>query len=103
MDRFFNEHDPYNRPTTGTQSGGIGQWWPGGYEIFDIAAREIYEAQGHPMPKSGKLGPQDQNPIQTSYQNYAIQIQNLWNGFNKPALIGECGWDHTYYEPGMPG
>jgi len=103
IDRYFNEHDPYGRPTTGTQSGGIRQWWPGGYKIFDIAAREIYEAQGHPMPKSGKLGPNDENPLQLSYRNYAIQTQNLWKGFHKPAIIGECGWDHTYYEPGMPG
>ncbi len=111
VDAFFNEHDPYGRPTTGTQSGGIGQWWPEGYKIFDIAAREIYEAQGHPMPKSGKpavsvagkLGPNDENPLQFSYRNYATQTQALWNGFGKPAIIGECGWDHTYYEPGMPG
>ncbi len=103
MDAFFNEHDPYGRPTTGTQSGGIGQWWPGGYKIFDIAAREIYEAQGHPMPKSGKLGCDDENPLQLSYRNYATQAQNLWKGFDKPAIVGECGYDHTYYEPGMPG
>jgi hypothetical protein len=103
MDAFFNEHDPYGRPTTGTQSGGIGQWWPGGYKIFDIAAREIYEAQGHPMPKSGKLGCDDENPLQFSYRNYATQTQNLWKGFDKPAIVGECGYDHTYYEPGMPG
>jgi hypothetical protein len=103
MDAFFNEHDPYGRPTTGTQSGGIGQWWPGGYTIFDIAAREIYEAQGHPMPRSGKLGCDDENPLQFSYRNYATQVQNLWKGFDKPALVGECGYDHTYYEPGMPG
>ena len=99
---FFKEHDPYGRPTTGTQSGGIGQWWPGGYRIFDIASREIYEAQGHPMPKSGKLGLQDESPLRYSYNNYAAQIQALWSGFAKPAMIGECGWDHTYYEPGMP-
>ncbi|MHC4144317.1 MAG: DUF5060 domain-containing protein [Planctomycetota bacterium] len=103
MDEYFNRHDPYGRPTTGTQSGGIGQWWPGGYRIFDIAAREIYEAQGHPMPKSGKLGPDDDSPIQSSYRNYATQMQKLWDGFDKPAMIGECGWDHTYHEPGMPG
>jgi hypothetical protein len=103
IDRYFNEHDPYGRPTTGSQSGGIGQWWPGGYKIFDISNREIYEAQGHPIPKSGKLGPNDENPLQLSYRNYATQTQNLWNGFHKPAIIGECGWDHTYYEPGMPG
>ncbi|MCL4179224.1 MAG: DUF5060 domain-containing protein [Verrucomicrobia bacterium] len=100
---FFKQHDPYGRPTTGTQSGGIGQWWPGGYRIFDIAAREIYEAQGHPMPKSGKLGPGDEDPLRSSYRNYAVQTQKLWEGFDKPAIIGECGWDHTYYEPGMPG
>ena len=103
VDEYFNKHDPYGRPTTGTQSGGIGQWWPEGYKIFDIAGREIYEAQGHPMPKSGKLGPNDESPLQLSYRNYAIQTENLWNGFHKPAIIGECGWDHTYYEPGMPG
>ena len=103
MDQYFNAHDPYGRPTTGTQSGGIGQWWPEGYEIFDIASREIYEAQGHPMPKSGKLGPDDESPIQLSYRNYATQTRNLWNGWHKPAMVGECGWDHTYYEPGMPG
>jgi hypothetical protein len=103
VDEYFNKYDPYSRPTTGTQSGGIGQWWPGGYEIFDIAAREIYEAQGHPMPKSGKLGPNDENPLQYSYRNYATQVRNLWDGFHKPAIVGECGWDHTYYEPGTPG
>ena len=54
MNDFFHAHDPYGRPTTGTQSGGIDQWWPEGYRIFDIAAREIYEAQGHPMPPGGK-------------------------------------------------
>jgi hypothetical protein len=103
MDAFFNEHDPYGRPTTGTQSGGIGQWWPNGYKIFDIAAREIYEAQGHPMPKTGKVDPGDESPLRYSYRNYATQTQNLWKGFDKPALVGECGWDHTYYEPGTPG
>jgi hypothetical protein len=103
VDEYFNKYDPYGRPTTGTQSGGIGQWWPGGYEIFDVAAREIYEAQGHPMPKSGKLGPNDESPLQYSYRNYATQVKNLWDGFHKPAIVGECGWDHTYYEPGMPG
>ncbi|MCU0916052.1 MAG: DUF5060 domain-containing protein [Planctomycetes bacterium] len=103
VDAFFNEHDPYGRPTTGTQSGGIGQWWPGGYKIFDIAAREIYEAQGHPIPRSGKVDPNAESPLRYSYRNYATQTQNLWKGFEKPALVGECGWDHTYYEPGMPG
>lgn len=103
VDAYFGEHDPYGRPTTGTQSGGIGQWWPEGYEIFDVAAREIYEAQGHPMPKSGKVLATEESPLRYSYRNYAAQTQALWSGFQKPAMVGECGWDHTYYEPGMPG
>lgn len=102
VDRYFHEHDPYGRPTTGTQSGGIGQWWPAGYRIFDVAAREIYEAQGHPMPKTGKPKAGD-SPLRYSYRNYAKQTRALWDGFHKPAMIGECGWDHTYYEAGMPG
>jgi hypothetical protein len=55
------------------------------------------------MPKSGKVDPSDESPLRYSYRNYATQTQNLWKGFQKPALVGECGWDHTYYEPGMPG
>lgn len=100
---WLKANDPYSRPTTGTRSGGIKEWWPGGYQIFDIAAREIYEAQGHPAPQSGKPHPLDENPLKFSYSNYARQAQDLWSGFAKPAIIGECGWDHTFYEPTMPG
>ena len=100
---WLQENDPYHRPTTGTRSGGIKEWWPGGYQIFDIAAREIYEAQGHPMPPGGKPNLISENPLRFSYLNYAKQTQDLWNGFHKPAIIGECGWDHTYHEPAMPG
>jgi hypothetical protein len=100
---WLKASDPYGRPTTGTQSGGIKQWWPAGYQIFDIAAREIYEAQGHPFPQSGKPDPASENPLRISYLNYAKQTQDLWSGFVKPAIVGECGYDHTFYEPGMPG
>ena len=75
----------------------------GGYRIFDIAAREIYEAQGHPMPPGGKPDLVNANPLRYSYENYATQTRRLWRGFDKPAIIGESGWDHTYYEPGTPG
>lgn len=102
MNDFFHEHDPYGRPTTGTQSGGLENWWPAGYKIFDVAGREIYEAQGHPMPV-GKPDLAGDNPLVASYGNYAKQVQDLWAGFHKPAIIAESGWDHTYYEPGMPG
>lgn len=102
MNKFFHENDPYGRPTTGTQSGGVDQWWPEGYEIFDIAGREIYEAQGHPMP-TGKPDLVNAHPLRASYRNYAKQTAALWSGFEKPAIIAETGFDHTYYEPGMPG
>jgi hypothetical protein len=102
MNDFFHAHDPYGRPTTGTQSGGVDQWWPEGYKIFDVAAREIYESQGHPMPE-GKADPVGAHPLRTSYGNYAAQCQALWKGFEKPAIIAETGWDHTHYEPGTPG
>ena len=100
---WLKANDPWHRPTTGTRSGGIKEWWANGYEIFDIAAREIYELQGHPMPPTGKQNLVSENPLRFSYLNYAKQTQDLWTGFNKPAIIGECGWDHTYHEPAMPG
>jgi len=100
---WLKANDPYKRLTTGTRSGGIKEWWPGGYQIFDIAAREIYELQGHPIPPGGKQNLVSENPHKFSYLNYAKQTQDLWSGFDKPAIIGECGWDHTYHEPAMPG
>lgn len=103
MNDFFHEHDPHGRPTTGTQSGGLENWWPEGYRIFDVAGREIYEAQGHPMPKGGKPDLMGDHPLRASYLNYAKQTHDLWTGFEKPAIIAETGWDHTWYEPGTPG
>ncbi|HZE85555.1 MAG TPA: hypothetical protein VE035_14665, partial [Puia sp.] len=43
------------------------------------------------------------SPLTLSYSSYAGQVGRLWNGYEKPAIIGESGWDHTFYEPGMPG
>jgi hypothetical protein len=100
---YFKKHDPYNHLTTGTRSGGIKEFWHQGYQTFDLAAREIYEAQGYPMTKSASLDSADVHPLTHSYNNYAKQITRLWNGYEKPAIIGETGWDHTFYEPGMPG
>lgn len=100
---YFKTHDPYNHPTTGTRSGGIEEFWHQGYKTFDIAAREIYEAQGFQINKTSTLDSASVNPLTSSYSNYAQEIQKLWNGFEKPAIIGETGWDHTFYEPNMPG
>jgi hypothetical protein len=100
---WLKANDPYSRPTTGTRSGALNEWWPNGYKIYDIAAREIYETQGHPYPKNAKPDFINDNPLKYSYMNYATQTQNLWSGFEKPAIIGETGAGTTYYPPGSPG
>jgi len=100
---YFKAHDPYQHLTTGTRSGGIKEWWHEGYQIFDLAAREIYEAQGFPILTDGRIDPDDPHPLKLSYDNYISQIRQLWQGYGKPAIIGETGWDHTFYEPSMPG
>ncbi|MBN1893107.1 DUF5060 domain-containing protein [bacterium] len=100
---YFKAHDPYGHLTTGTRSGGIAEWWHEGYRIFDLAAREIYEAQGFPILTDGRLDPGDPNPLRLSYWNYVGEIRKLWDGYGKPAIIGETGWDHTFFEFGTPG
>jgi hypothetical protein len=100
---YFKANDPYNHPTTGTRSGGFQEFWYDGYRIFDMAAREIYEGQGFPILQDGKIDPGDTPPLKLSYTNYISEIRKLWNGYQKPVIIGETGWDHTFYEPGMPG
>ncbi|MCB0689027.1 MAG: DUF5060 domain-containing protein [Saprospiraceae bacterium] len=100
---YFKKNDPYGHLTTGTRSGGFTQYWHEGYETFDLAAREIYEAQGFPIIKEGDVDSSDIHPLTYSYHNYAGELQKLWKNYDKPAIIGETGWDHTFYEPGMPG
>lgn len=100
---FFKANDPYNHPTTATRSGGIKEFFHDGYVATDIAAREIYEAQGYPINKAGTIDSARVHPLKDSYMNYANQIRTIWDGYKKPVIIGETGWDHTFYEPSMPG
>ena len=100
---YLKANDPYNHPTTGTRSGGVKEFWHEGYQNFDIAAREIYEAQGYEINKTGTLDSATVNPLTSSYSNYAREVRKLWTGYAKPAVIGETGWDHTFFEPSMPG
>ncbi len=100
---YLKANDPFNRPTTGTRSGGIKEFWHQGYQIMDIAAREIYEAQGFPINKTSTIDSADVHPLTSSYRNYAKENQKLWNGYGKPVINGETGWAHTFYEPSMPG
>jgi len=100
---FFKDHDPWNHLTTGTRSGGIREWWARGYEIFDMAGREIYEAQGFPINTTGRIDKDETHPLTYSYMNYHGQVRRLWDNYEKPAIIPETGWDHTFYEMSMPG
>ena len=100
---YFKANDPWQHLTTGTRSGGIKEWWQEGYEIFDMPGREIYEAQGFPIIKDGSIESSETHPLTYSYRNYAGQVQKLWQGFEKPVIIPETGWDHTFYEMSMPG
>jgi hypothetical protein len=101
--KYLKANDPWNRPTTGTRSGGIKEFWHEGYQITDIAAREIYEAQGFPINKTGTIDSATLNPLIHSYRNYASENQKLWHGYGKPVINGETGYAHTFYEPSMPG
>ena len=100
---YFKENDPWQHLTTGTRSGGFQEWWDRGYEIFDLPGREIYEAQGFPINKTGQIDKDETHPLTYSYRNYHGEVKRLWNGYHKPAIIPETGWDHTFYEMSMPG
>ncbi|MEP6594710.1 MAG: hypothetical protein ABJA71_02140, partial [Ginsengibacter sp.] len=100
---YFKKNDPFQRLTTGTRSGGIKEFWHEGYQVFDLAAREIYERQGFAMNNTSTLDSATVHPLTNSYTNYATEISRLWQGYEKPAILGETGWDHTFYEPSMPG
>jgi Domain of unknown function (DUF5060) len=100
---YFKKNDLYHRPTTGTRSGGVREFWNEGYQTFDLAAREIYERQGWPITASSAVDSAAVPPLVSSYTNYSGEIGRLWRGYVKPVIIGETGWDHVFYEPSMPG
>ena len=100
---YFKANDPWQHPTTGTRSGGSREWWQQAYEVLDLPGREIYEAQGFPINNTGHIDKDDTHPLTYSYRNYHGQVNKLWNGFEKPCIIPETGWDHTFYEMSMPG
>jgi hypothetical protein len=100
---YFKGHDPWQHLTTGTRSGGVEEWWDRGYGIFDLPGREIYEAQGFPINTTGRIDMDETHPLTYSYRNYHGQVKKLWNGWEKPVIIPETGWDHCFYEMTMPG
>ncbi|MDA0195464.1 MAG: DUF5060 domain-containing protein [Bacteroidetes bacterium] len=99
---YLKTNDPWQHLTTGTRSGGIKEWWQEAYEILDMPGREIYEAQGFPINRTGKIDGDETHSLTYSYRNYQGQVNKLWSNFEKPVIIPETGWDHTFYMMSMP-
>ena len=68
---FFQAHDPYDHPTTGSMAGNRSDYWEFGYRTLDIADRENY--------------------YDLSIAAYAEDLGTRWAAFEKPLFIGETG------------
>lgn len=75
LNAYFQEHDPYRHPTTGTKSGG--EYWPEAYEVADISQMHVYE-EFH------------QNPVEAA-AIMAGWTSQMWDNFAQPNWIGEYG------------
>ncbi|HNW60116.1 MAG TPA: DUF5060 domain-containing protein [bacterium] len=87
--------DPYDRPVTASKSGG--HFWEAGYDLFDMPNVHLYETDGGTAKFTS-------NPVRSSMWAYHEAAQRMWNGYPKPAVMGEAGGgaDKNYggYAPG---
>jgi len=90
-DKYFEEHDPYNHPTTASFSGGFNEYREPLYERNDIPNLHFYPEQGWPLKY-----PKDS--LRSAMHNYAWATQRFWNNFEKPAIFGEAGANLAYFE-----
>jgi hypothetical protein len=90
-DKYFEEHDPYNHPTTASFSGGFNEYREPLYERNDIPNIHFYPEQGWPLKY-----PEDS--LRSAMYNYAWATQRFWNTYEKPAIFGEAGADLAYFE-----
>jgi hypothetical protein len=67
--RFFQTNDPFRHPTTASH----GSFWDEGNKANDLPNTEVY----------GNYSP----------PNIAATVQKLWNGYQKPCIMGETGAD----------
>ncbi len=84
VQQFFNENDPFQHPTTGSQHGSRECNWSNGYKIFDLPNREMYESSGWPLNPA--------NPLRSSYQNFVDISRDFRSHYAKPGIIGETGY-----------
>jgi hypothetical protein len=92
---FFAENDPYRHPVTASFSGGYDQYRPALHERIDLPNLHLYESQGWPMRY-----PED--TLRSSMYNYAFAARRFRERFEKPAIFGEAGAEHTYFRRGDP-
>ena len=83
---YLTAHDPHQRPTTASMSGG--HYWPEGYAEVDIPNVHVYET-GWPAKYLG-------NPLRSSHYTYHMLANQFWNDFEKPAIFGEAGYTDSY-------
>ena len=83
---FFKENDPFEHPTTASQSGGI--FWKEAYSVVDVPNVHLYE-KGWPEVFRN-------NPLRSSIYTYHSVASKLWNDFEKPAFMGEAGYRNSY-------
>ena len=93
--RFFAENDPYRHPVTASFSGGYDQYRPTLHELIDVPNLHLYESQGWPMRY-----PED--TLRSGMYNYAFAARRFRESFDKPAIFGEAGAEHTYFRRGDP-
>jgi hypothetical protein len=90
--QYFQDHDPYDHPTTASLSGGL--YWSAGYQEVDMPCVHVYETSwGAPFTA---------NPLRSSMWIYHQVSTDFWNDFNKPAQFGEAGYTDSFggYDPG---
>jgi hypothetical protein len=69
--RFFQTNDPFQHPTTASH----GSFWDEGNKVNDLPNTELY---GNSAPS-----------------NVVSIVHRLWNGYDKPCIMGETGIDRT--------
>lgn len=79
---FLRAHDPFDRPVTASQHGG--HFWATGYGIFDLPNMHLYETDGGTARFAS-------NPVRSSAWAYHDAARRMWEGFAKPAILGEAG------------
>jgi hypothetical protein len=67
MHDFFHANDPFNHPTNAS----LGGWWPYSDSVNDLSNTENYGSE--------------------TATSLASIVQQMWNRFTKPAIIGESG------------